>query len=571
MLISIALADRVLILRNEKLSAQALALEMQTSLVAHLKTLWSFKDDFMSIGGTEESLEKTFEKMLKSLQRILGFSRAFISTSDQLGNLHIHQMGQTPDYVRPFLTRASAMFRRFEIPDDIISILGAVRSLDTAALAFTPASEIGRRYPEIARATSALCDRLFQDDYRVLIPLVYKKEICGLIILGRKESGAAYLESEISTLNAFQLTISQTARNCTLYDELTRLKGLAEDRVVKLSDYVIDSQKFNHHQLGEKRIVYSSERMTEVLEKTARFAPTGQPILITGETGTGKELIAHSVHEQSTRDDAPFVAMNCAAIPDALWESEMFGHEKGAFTDASSARAGKVEQAGTGTLFFDEIGEIPPAIQPKLLRLLQERKFERVGGGRLIEARCRFVFATNRDLSAMMREGRFREDLYYRINVFQIQVPPLRERRADIPALVEYFTKKYAAELGSPVVSVDHRALEAMYRFAWPGNIRELENSLIQVIVNCNRPSVELSDLPRNILESSPAFAPFINVSEGVLEDAGLDFEKMVNDYARQIILETLRKVDGNIAEAARRLGLKRTTFYYKRKELGID
>ena len=307
--------------------------------------------------------------------------------------------------------------------------------------------------------------------------------------------------------------------------------------------------------LPPEEVLFAGAVMAEARRLIANVANTTATVLINGESGTGKELAARMIHLASQRRDAGFVAVNCAAIPESLMESELFGHEKGAFTGATQSRPGKFELAAGGTLFLDEIGELPLALQAKLLRVLQERTFERLGGRREIRADVRIIAATNRDLAAEVREKRFREDLYYRVNVFPIHLPPLRERRDGLPILTEYLVLRAAQQIGRAVSLVEPDVHAAFTDYDWPGNIRELQNVIERaVILSSGR--ITLSDLPELIRR--PAKQP------SAITDSRLQ------DLERTAILEVLEQCDGNRRLAAERLGISKRTLQYRLKEYGL-
>jgi formate hydrogenlyase transcriptional activator len=288
-------------------------------------------------------------------------------------------------------------------------------------------------------------------------------------------------------------------------------------------------------------------------------APTGATVLVRGETGTGKELIARAIHERSPRRRSAFVKVNCAAIPTGLLESELFGHERGAFTGAIAQRIGRFERAQGGTLFLDEIGDIPLEVQPKLLRVLQEQEFERLGGTRTLHADVRLVAATNRDLEAMAREGDFRSDLYYRLNVFPILLPPLRERRRDIPELVRRFTKRYAYAMQKRIEMIPDDTLGALCAYDWPGNVRELENAIERAVILSPGPALEVA-LPEVSARSVAAPMP---PPPTTLEETEREAILRALDGSRWRI--------GGSTGAAARLGMKRTTLQSRLRKLGID
>jgi transcriptional regulator with GAF, ATPase, and Fis domain len=304
------------------------------------------------------------------------------------------------------------------------------------------------------------------------------------------------------------------------------------------------------------QIIGKSPALEAVLEKVERVAPTTSTVMIQGETGTGKELIAKAIHNISPRYDRPFVSVNCAAIPLDLLESELFGHERGAFTGAISQKVGRFELADNGTIFLDEVGDIPLPLQPKLLRVLQEQEFERLGSARTQHVDVRILAATHRDLEQMVERGEFRSDLYYRLNVFPVVLPPLRVRREDIPALVNHFVDLYSREMGKRVEEIHEETMLALCSYAWPGNVREMQN-LIQRAVILSGDGVLPNPLPSNHLETVTVMSKSTALKE----------------VDRALILQTLEAsgwMIGGPEGAAARLGLKRTTLIYKMKRLGI-
>jgi two-component system response regulator HydG len=310
-------------------------------------------------------------------------------------------------------------------------------------------------------------------------------------------------------------------------------------------------------------IVGASPSMRRVMEQVRKVAPTDATVLVLGESGTGKELVARAVHDASPRRNEPFISISCAAVPETLLESELFGHERGAFTGAVKRKLGRFELAHRGTLFLDEVGEIPPPVQVKLLRVLQEKQFERVGGEETLEADVRLVSATNRDLSRMVREGRFREDLFYRLNVVPLQLPPLRERPGDVELLVRHFLAKLGPRVGRSAKSVDPRALELLQRHIWPGNVRELENVIEQALVFADGEVIRPQDLPEGLRrEAAPAGLPLPGGDRGLTE--------ILEDLERQLIVAAFEKANGVKAETARLLGIKPSALYYKLEKYGI-
>ncbi len=304
---------------------------------------------------------------------------------------------------------------------------------------------------------------------------------------------------------------------------------------------------------NEGELIGQSKVLQTVMRQAAVVAPTDSTVLILGETGTGKGRIASAIHEMSARRHHPFVKVNCAAIPLGLLESELFGHERGAFTGAIAQRAGRFELASQGTLFLDEVGDILPELQPKLLRVLQEHEFERLGSTRTVRTDVRLVAATHYDLRRMVTEGRFREDLFYRLNVFPLSVPPLRDRAEDLPLLVRYFVEKFAYRMNKSVAVIPADTFESLARYHWPGNIRELENFIERSV----------------ILSQGAVLEPPLEEIAGI-EDDSEAAPVTLRDAERAHIRRTLRQTGGVISVAAARLGLPRSTLFYKMRRLGI-
>jgi len=348
-----------------------------------------------------------------------------------------------------------------------------------------------------------------------------------------------------------QLQEQWNARNAALevasMDEVIRIRSDKQTQ---------DETKFNG-------IIGSSPALRFVLTEVERVAPTDSTVLVLGETGTGKELIARAIHNLSTRCGCPFVKVNCAAIPLDLLESELFGHEKGAFTGAIAQKPGRFEMADHGTLFLDEIGDLPLALQPKLLRVLQEQEFERLGSGQTHRINVRLVAATNRDLAEMVARKEFRSDLYYRLNVFPIELPPLRERREDIPALISHFVRDSARRMSRPMLYIPPDTMAAFTSYSWPGNVRELQNLIERAVIRSND-GVLPNPLP--ILDPIALSSP---------KPTTLDFtSRTFSDCTRSLILQTLEDTGwmiGGPGGAAVRLGLPRTTLISKMKKLGIS
>jgi formate hydrogenlyase transcriptional activator len=342
---------------------------------------------------------------------------------------------------------------------------------------------------------------------------------------------------------------------CADIDDLKRAEERLQQENVALREEIDRASMF-------EEIVGTSPALQAVLSRISKVAPTDSTVLITGETGTGKELVARAIHRRSKRASRSFVSVNCAAIPRDLIASELFGHEKGAFTGALQRRLGRFELAEGGTIFLDEVGELSPDTQVALLRVLQEREFERVGGTQSIRADVRVIAATNRDLKAAVAKGTYREDLYYRLNVFPVEMPPLRARRADIPLLVEYFVDRYARKAGKSIRRVDKKTLQSLQSYPWPGNIRELQNVIERSVIVCETETFEVDEswLSQRLSGGEPESKPFLSEKVAATE--------------KEIIEEALRESRGRIAGpsgAAARLGIARSTLDSKIQTLNID
>jgi DNA-binding NtrC family response regulator len=307
-------------------------------------------------------------------------------------------------------------------------------------------------------------------------------------------------------------------------------------------------------------VVARSKKMQEVLATVERVAPTNSTVLLGGESGVGKDLIARAIHEKSRRPSGPFIKINSSAIPENLLESELFGYEKGAFTGANTSKPGKFELADKGTLFLDEIGDVPPAMQVKLLRVLQEREFERLGGTRTVKVDVRLIAATNRDLREALEQGTFREDLYYRLNVVPIDIAPLRQRKEDIPDLVNLFISRFAGDSSKPVKSITPEAMQILMNYHWPGNVRELQNIIERACALAKGTVLEVADIHLDVRPAKVA-----NGASGFLPE-GMTLEH----WEDEMIREALRRANGNKSQAARLLGLSRNALRYRLSKIGI-
>lgn len=359
------------------------------------------------------------------------------------------------------------------------------------------------------------------------------------------------------------------AMKCGAYDFLTKPVNL--DRLEVLLKRAVNSRKLEESnrnlqqqldtKYGMEQIIGSSAPMQSVFDTIRQVAPSRATVLIQGESGTGKELVAHALHRLSPRAENPFIAVHCAALADTLLESELFGHERGAFTGATETRKGRFELADGGTLFLDEIGEIQPATQVKLLRVLEERGFERVGGGQKIEVDTRLLAATNRDLRQMVEEGTFREDLFFRLNVVQVTLPPLRGRREDIPMLLNHFLNEFSKENHKELDGFTSEALDALVDYAWPGNIRELRNVMERMVVLSRGDKLTLRDVPQEIKEGKAFVA-----SAGPVKGA-----TSMREAEKKMIMQALRDNRSNRTRAAGQLGISRRTLHRKLHEFQLE
>lgn len=357
-----------------------------------------------------------------------------------------------------------------------------------------------------------------------------------------------------------------------LLQAIERYHLLRENRrlVEQLSQYarVLSREADSAFNFGA--IVGDSPSLRQVLTKVEQVAQTAATVLLRGETGTGKEMVARAIHINSPRESRPFVRVNCAALAPGVLESELFGHEKGAFTGAVARRPGRFELADGGTLFLDEVGDLPLDVQVKLLRVLQEREFERVGGAETIKVDVRVISATHRDLERLIADGRFREDLYYRLNVFPITLPPLRDRTNDIPLLVEHFVQKYAQSTGKMVRGADAQATAMLSSYPWPGNVRELENVIERALILATGNTLSAGDLDFGIRRAVSAPAAVADPGSGSL-DSGRSLYKRLSEQERNEIVSAVDRAQGNIAHAARALGINRSTLYYRMRKHGLE
>jgi two-component system, NtrC family, response regulator PilR len=419
---------------------------------------------------------------------------------------------------------------------------------------------------------------LEEADVDVLVTDVRMPEMSGVALLAEAKRidpaisvivMTAYGSKE-TVLDALRLGATDyVEKTPNLKDELSvRIRKEVDRKRLQQENVLLKRTLKSSHQFSN--IIGSSEPMIAVFQLIETIAPTSSTVLITGDSGTGKELVARAIHFNSQRRDKPFVALNCGALSETLLDSELFGHVRGAFTGADSNKKGLIEVAEKGTIFLDEIGEMSQLVQVKLLRILQERKFRRLGGTEEVDADIRIIAATNRDLTKMVAEGRFREDLFYRINVIPLRLPPLRERREDIPLLAEHFAARFAGQMGKKIVGISGGAMSLLQAYPWPGNIRELENAMERAVALERTPSILSESLPELVRSGSHAVVAAASQKAGGFPDVGFDLEQHVQHIEREYIAEALRRAGGVKVKAAELLGMSFRSFRYYTKKYDL-
>ena len=416
---------------------------------------------------------------------------------------------------------------------------------------------ISRSVVERVRREGAaiLCVDVTEDasisDAESLVAAHVRSLLCAPLLIRERVAGFIYLDSSNPATKLDE-------GHLQLLTAVSSIAAVAIDNVQQLERLQDENQRLHQEINLEHNMIGESPRMREVFRFIERIAPADATILIRGESGTGKELVAHAIHNNSERRDKPFVAINCAVLSETLLESELFGYEKGAFTGAVAQKRGRIEVANGGTLFLDEVGELTPATQAKLLRVLQERQFERVGGTRTIEVDVRIIAATNRNLEEAIKDGAFRQDLYYRLNVISLTLPALRERREDIPLLACHFVAKYSKKCKRLVSGISPETRECLLGYDWPGNVRELENAIERAVVLGNSDVIVPDDLPETLLSVAPASRGAPSFHEAVLE------------MKKQYVLRALEQTNSNYTEAAKLLGIHPTNLHRLIRTLGL-
>lgn len=513
------------------------------------------------IGHVYEDPESFLQRVLELLRRRFQFEKGgIVLTEANHPPIIVGDLPELPEEGRTLTTRYRLPGERYRALNDLFKQMSGGSAMAPA----DPSIDLWYR----------LLRGLQEKGFVFFYPVFFQRELFAYLFLGPKAGGRPYTEADRFFLDFGSVAFALAVRNAGIRIENSRL------RMAGLSDPPPGEQspppprqrsRRTEIPLENRLLVFSDERMRDTVERAARIAGPDLPVLIVGETGTGKELLARWIHLHS-RSNGPFVPVNCASIPASLWESELFGYAKGAFTDARENRPGLVDIAAGGTLFFDEIGEMPLDIQPKILRLLQEKSFIPVGARKERPALCRMVFATHRDLNHLVQEGRFRQDLYYRICVFEQRLLPLRERPADIPVLFEHFLERYAEEWQLEPARPQPDLLERMRRHRWPGNVRELENLSARIALEYPGRAVPASVLlseegGRDDVQAERDAQKSLGLASGVT----LDFEGMMNAYARRLLIEALQRCGGNRSRAAEMLGISRGRLNYQIRQLGLN
>ncbi|AEH23339.1 transcriptional regulator, NifA, Fis Family [Thermodesulfobacterium geofontis OPF15] len=474
-------------------------------------------------------LEENIYRALKVLSDSLHMTRGTVTLLDpETSELRIA--------VAYGLTREQIARGKYKIGEGIVG-----KVVETGSPIVVP--DIGKE-PLFLNRTRA---RINKDNISFLcVPIKINEEILGVLSVDKIFDKSIDFEEDLRVLNIVATLIGQAIK---LYRRFSEEKLKREELTLEL-----------RNRFSIQNIITVSDRMHEVIKTVIKVSKSKATVLLRGESGTGKELIAKAIHFESPRAKGPFIAVNCAAIPETLLEAELFGYERGAFTGAVTAKPGKFELANGGTLFLDEIGETSPALQAKLLRVIQEYTFERLGGTKSINVDVRIIAATNKDLEDMVKKGLFREDLYWRLNVVSIFLPPLRERKEDIPLLIEHFLKRFNKEYGRRI-SISSQAMEKLIRYSWPGNVRELENTIERLVILAEKEEITVEDLPIHIRSE---MLKTLNPSNTY------SLKKEIEELEKRRIEEALKKCDYNQARAARLLGITQRQIGYKIKKYKI-
>lgn len=499
--------EDLLLLQPEK---QVSALKPNAHLVGHLNALLKISQTISSI----RSLDELQRQLLDLIFGVVPAERGAILLT--YGKSKLDEFSSAFGWDRQFGAQTTVRISR--------AIIGQVLSTSEAILSnnILESEAFGANESLVISQTRAL----------LAVPILLMNRKLGVIYLSTSDAAARFDEDHLQLVSA-----------------IAGIAAVALENVRQLEWLENENQRLTDEINIERSMVGEGKRMRDVYQFIAKVAPTDSTVLIRGESGTGKELAANAIHQNSARSRKPFVAINCAALTETLLESELFGHEKGAFTGAIAQKKGKFEVADGGTIFLDELGEMSLLLQAKLLRVLQEQEFERVGGTRPIKVDVRLVAATNRDLESAIKDGSFRQDLYYRLNVVSLKLPRLRERSEDIPLLASYFATKYAAKCKRQVRGISPEARALLTAYDWPGNVRELENAIERAIVLGSTDLIRPEDLPEAVLETEPA--PTLTITPIA------SYHETIKEAKKQLILKAITQADSNITEAARLLGVQ--------------
>jgi Nif-specific regulatory protein len=495
------------------------------------KRLAALLEVSQALGSTLDT-RAAVEKVLEILDRELGMKRGAIALLEGEGDLKIQYAYGLSDGER--------LRGRYKIDE---GVTGKVVSSGRPIIV-----------PQVSR------EPLFLYRTRKRSPDKEESFICVPIRERRKTIGALSITYPYKQNRNYEDSVQLLTIVTSMIGQSLRLAQLVEQERAQLQDENALLKRELQQKYDFRNIVGTSKEMRDVYEQVAQVAPAGATVLIRGESGTGKELVAHAIHYNSPRSSKPFVKVNCAALPESLIESELFGHEKGAFTGAVARKRGRFELAEGGTLFLDEIGDLSPTMQVKLLRVLQEREFERVGGTETLKANVRLITATNVDLEQAVSEGRFRSDLYYRLNVFSIYLPPLRERKTDILLLADHFLEKYGGQNGKRIKRISTPAIDMLMSYHWPGNVRELENVIERATLVCESNVIHGYHLP-----------PTLQTAEGSGTVTKMSLEQAIGSFEKDLIQDALKTTRGNRARAARLLDTTERILGYKVKKYEID
>ena len=482
--------------------------------------------------GSTLNIREAVEKVLEILDRELGMKRGAIALLGEKDDLAI-------EYAHG-LSDAERERGRYKLDE---GITGRVVTSGKPVVV-----------PEVSK------EPLFLNRTRKRTPSQEESFICVPIKDRRKTIGAFSITYPFKADRGYDAALKLLSIVASMISQSLRLAHMVEQERAQLVDENALLKRELQQKYDFRNIVGASKEMRDVYEQIAQVAPSHTTVLIRGESGTGKELAAHAIHYNSPRNAKPFVKVNCAALPESLIESELFGHEKGAFTGAVARKRGRFELAEGGTLFLDEIGDLSPAIQVKLLRVLQEREFERVGGIETVRVNVRLIAATNVELEQAVQDGRFRSDLYYRLNVFSIYLPPLRERKTDIVLLADHFLEKYGRQNGKRIKRISTPAIDMLVSYHWPGNVRELENVIERSTLVCEGSVIHGHNLP-----------PSLQTAEGSGTVTRMSLDQAVNAFEKDLIQDVLKTARGNRARAARMLDTTERILGYKVKKYGID